>query len=233
MRKQVFEENPQYISQKTTKKWHQSRGVAHKFCPNWSKIQVFDKKIAKILRFCLRNAVLFFAFCEKLKIFQKSGKWRNFSEIALESVLSKKTRFWSKSPVQIAKNYKKMTSITGGSTQILSEIHVLTKKSQKFSVVALEMPFYFCFLWKTKNLSKKWKMEELFRNCLRISTLWENTFLKQIRSTYRKKLQKNDINHRGSSQILSELGRNPGFWQKKSPKFSVFALFLFLLFVKN
>ena len=107
MRKQVFEANPQYISQKTTKKWHQSQGVAHKFCPNWSKIQVFDKKIAKILRFCLRNAVLFFAFCEKLKIFQKSGKWRNFSEIALESVLSKKTRFWSKSPVQIAKNYKK------------------------------------------------------------------------------------------------------------------------------
>ena len=83
-----------------------------------------------------------------------------------------------------------MTSITGGSTQILSEIHVLTKKLPKFSVFALEMPFYFCFLWKTKNLSKKWKMEELFRNCLRISTLWENTFLKQIRSTYRKKLKK-------------------------------------------
>ena len=114
---------PSTDRKKLQKKWHQSQGVAHKFWPNWAKIQVFDKKIAKILRFCLRNACFIFAFCEKLKIFQKSGKLWNFSEIiALESVLSKKTRFWSKSPVHIAKNYKKMTSITGGSSQILTEL---------------------------------------------------------------------------------------------------------------
>ena len=75
MRKHGFEANPQYISQKSAKKRHQSQGVAHKFCLNWAKIQVFDKKIAKILRFCLRNGVLFLLF---LKNSKSSEKVENF-----------------------------------------------------------------------------------------------------------------------------------------------------------